>query len=254
MSVMRSLSILLAALLVSPVAIAREPTTLPTEMPSTAPAAAEWQTLVERLGDRDPATRAAAREALMQLTREDLPSLAVAARESGPLSPTQRSLLREVVVQVYLAGRHRFVGIGPGYLGITISRSVTMPQPGGAVVQGRLQGYDGVRALEVGDVITAISLPGQADASFQPIDRFERLREVLGRRQPGDWVVARVIRDGAEHDVPLRLGPIPLNPVEDPDGMRAAADYAEGERHWTEEFEPRLRGESPASRPARASR
>lgn len=253
---------ILATLALASSAFARQPattmpSTAPAISPATAPSAADWRRWIDRLDDRDPSARSAARETLMQLTRDELPAFADACRAASPLSPTQRSALREIVIQAYLAGRHGFRGIGPGYLGITIRNVVgTAQPPGGVVVEKRLLGYDAMRGLQVGDVITAVAASVGEDVQFEPVSRFDLLRTALSRCQPGDWVTARVLRDGAEQDVHIRLGPIPLsNPNLDPDGSKAAADYAEGENYWSQTFEPRLRGEAaPATKPAGSTR
>ena len=238
-------TVILALLSLTTLAAAA-PSTLPATAPTTAPAPAVMTALLARLDDRDPTARDQARTDLMQLRRDDLPALAEVAQAQPALSPTQWSLLREVVIQVYLTGKHNFTGIGPGYLGITLTnqQQVEGDETKGARVHSRLVGYDGYRALQVGDVITAISRE-HAGADFKAVENFNQLRSLLSGTKPGEWIAIRVIRDGTEREVRLRVGQLI--------GAMAAevnaANFVEGERYWSETFKRKLR--NPASRPAR---
>jgi hypothetical protein len=251
--------------------------TLASAQPTTAPATPEsLRSLVVALGDRDPAMREQARDKLMQLTRADLPAVAEAAR-GRPLLPTQRSLLHDVVVHVYLTGKHDFTGDGSGYLGITSPNSVatiegvqgievpevlpgngeeadpesTPPTRRGVVVQTRVAGCDGYRVLEVGDVITAITRPDSGEKNAGQLVRvtgFDQLRSTLANSRAGEWIVIRILRNGVEHEIRARLAPRPR----DDNNGNPVNETPEGEDYWKKTFERALTG-PPTSQPTTRS-
>jgi hypothetical protein len=243
--------------------------------PTTAPS---LNALVFLLANRDPAIREQARDRLMQLTRADLPALAEAAR-GRPLLPTQRSLLHDIVVHVYLTGKHDFTGDGSGYLGITAPASVAYtdeqveggvvdnaqaangepvpdnnaeppapPTRRGAVVQSRTPGCDAYRVLEIGDVITAVSRSGTAegkDPAFVRVTGFSQLRPMLETTRTGDWITLRILRNGEPREVRVRLA---RRPPTDMNGNPTNEVY-EGEDYWKNTFE-RARNGPPSTAPA----
>lgn len=236
--------------------------TIAAAQPTTTPS---LPTLVEGLGDRDPGVRERSRDALMQLTRADLSALIEATRGRS-LRPTQRSLLHDVVVHVYLTGKHNFAGGDSGYIGITtppgsvvtfdadgnevdpdVAPGETQPTRRGAVVYSRVIGCDGYRVLQIGDVITAVARPdsGEADAgTFRRVAGFAQLQSQLAASRAGEWIRLRILRSGTEHEVRARLAPRPLDNA----GRNIISDYPEGEQYWDKTFEPAIA--APTTKPS----
>lgn len=187
--------------------------------------------LVKQLDARDLTVRDGAREMLMLLRRDELPKLLEAARAAGKLSSAQTALLREIVQHVYLTQEHGFAGIGAGFVGVS--------GPGGgsgspAVVQGRTIGYDAYRVLREGD--TVVGMQRTQDAEMRPIENFDALRTIVGNTRPGEWLLVRVIRNGAPVEVTVRLAARPPREITGNDNP----DLPDAQRYWEETFSPAL--------------
>ena len=209
---------------------------------TTAPA--DLTAAISRLDDRDPEVREAARMSLMSLTRDDLPRLREAVAGAAP-RVTVRDALRDVVMHVYLTGKHNFAGAATAYLGIA-----SIPAPSESpTVRSRMIGYDAYRALRDGDVIVALRPPpgrrrGEAENAFLPIRSIEYLQEILATVRVGEWIGVRVLRDGESVETRVRVGP--RSPaLMSSKGINPSLD--EAREYWTREFAPAL---APATRPA----
>lgn len=208
--------------------------------PSTAPASLDGQ--LDALLSPNPLDRAAARDALMRLTRDDLPRLRQAAIDRGSVPPAMRAALREIVVHVYLTGTHNFTGTEWGRLGVVLLNE------GGSPYVGQCRpGFDAARVLQPGDTIVGLTDPLPTEASdlsaFKPVRDYPSLLGHLGGTRVGQWVGVRVVRNGMPVDLRIRLGPnveLPAIGLPDP-------QLADGERYWTDSFAPQLPAESPAA-------
>jgi hypothetical protein len=212
--------------------------------PPETPTPAAWAALLDGLGDRDPLVRNRSRETLMLLSRDELPALRDTVMASPPRSPTQRSLLRDVVLQVYLTGEHNFKGLGGGFLGV--SGSVTDDQS--LMVRETIWGRDAYRALRPSDIILGIR-----DDQAQPFTQtpgIPALQRWLSTRAVGTWVSVNVLRDGAAIEVKLRLGPAAMLQRAEPAFEASERQFAAAEAYWTANFVPLL---APTTRPAAVS-
>lgn len=234
-------------------------TTLPATMPAV-PAPPALPVLVDQLGDRDPAVRQQARETLMLLPASRLGELAAAVRHKK-LNPNAKSLLHEVVSQIYMAGKESYTGRGRGFMGVSMqpdrSMGIEFPiddpaiagdgAPDGAATEEKVTpirrgvavqtvslGHDSYRVLQPGDVITAVAIEG---TSFLPVLNFNNLSEALVQKRAGDWVAVRLIRGGTEREVRVRLA---ASPPPSPQSMIAQQKAAEADEYWRKEFLPHL--------------
>ncbi len=158
--------------------------------------------LLDRLNAGDSEIRSAAREKLMLLTRDDLPSLLEVVRKKLPLSPTQLAELRQIVLHVYLTHEHGFEGDGSGFLGVTGPGNLEEP----ALIRGRTIGYDAYRVLREGDTIVGMQVQrGPGVGEMKRIESFSDLRQVIVATHPGNWILVRVIRNGQPVEVTVHL-------------------------------------------------
>ena len=201
-----------------------------TSKPSTQPASLAAE--LDRLVDADPVARLAARDELMLLTRDDLPTLRRVVSER-PVGPVLRNALHEIVVHVYLTGEHNFKGPGPGRLGFI----VTGGEIGPPVVGRRMPGFDAYRVLEDGDTIVGIATDeGDKPNTIVPVSTLLALLNELTPTTPGEWVRVRIVRNGQTLEVPIRLSQqVKLQPMGEPEPLLDI-----GERYWSESFEPAL--------------
>jgi hypothetical protein len=116
------------------------------------------------LANRDAKVRDQARYNLMGITRDDLATLRQLVQKNRPLAPSQAVALRDIVMQVYLAGEtyQPFPG-SSGFLGVVYQGTVSnlAPDPPddelrGVVVINRMPGFCSFRALQDGDVIVGV--------------------------------------------------------------------------------------------------
>ena len=214
---------------------------------TTAPASRSLDALIEQLADADPAVRATARAALMDLRPSDLPAVHEAAARAKPLLPSQAVDLRAVVTHLHMCGQTYEVADGQGFLGVSMP-----PQPDiavtpldgpprvGVAIVGRFPGFDAFRLLEDSDVIVGID--GVADRDDWGAQRFV---ETVQRIPPGAVVPLRVVRGGRVTTVRVRVSPRPLlaNPADRGafDEMRRQWED-EAEAYWRQHFAPLVVG------------
>jgi hypothetical protein len=200
---------------------------------------------LRNLDDADPAIRARTRELLMSLPPSELPALRDAVRQlvgqAGPLSPTQISLLRDVVCQIAsipvpepadgpaappqlaplpaapmpgaplpkpAGGGGMAQGLAPSpnnaFLGILLGSDDDLEPNIGATVQQRMPGFIGYRMLHDGDVIDSILVPG-VDSAPRMLATLGNLQDAIGQLRPGDIVVLGVVRGGRHLQITLAL-------------------------------------------------
>lgn len=178
--------------------------------PSTTQSAVTENTLVAWLAELDaksPDTRAAAAAKLMQLTRDDLPTLKKAVERSRPVSPEQIAVLHDVIIHVWLTGE-AYPQREEGFLGISListDRWGEDPSNAGILVVNRMPGFAAYGVLLDGDVIVEIQeIPG---IRFQMIEEFAG---AISRYKPGRLVNLVVQRGGKQIVVPIRLSARPV--------------------------------------------
>jgi hypothetical protein len=197
------------------------------------------------LDDADASVRDQSRDALMRLTRAELPALRDVAAEFKPLPPMVRDVLKDVVTHVWLT-ESTYKKEAHGFLGILMPPQFGEGAPGAArtavVIDDRMPGFVGYGALRNGDVIVDIverPLP-------QPLDRSIFINVVRGM-DAGDTITLKILRDGKVAKVPVTLD---ARPAQDP--RQGPLDYEmavrqlnndrvkEADRYWSETFDPAL--------------
>lgn len=210
--------------------------------PATQPAKPQLITQSLRgLSAPDPAARARSRDALLGLSRDDLPLLRDAVQQQRQLDPSQASALKDIVIHVFLAG-DEYRATAEGFLGITMSR----PDHNGGfevVIDRRMPGFCAFRALQDGDAVLDIEerpLP-------QPVNQ-EVFKTMLRQFKAGQTVHLKVLRHGQLVRVPVKLDPRPADSddlyLQDMLVRRAQ----ESEAYWRKNFAPLL-GESSQTQP-----
>ena len=206
--------------------------------------------LFSKLADRDPGVRDQARSDLMGLSRADLPLLRKYVQEHRPLAPSQAAALREIVVQVFMAGESYAANNAHGFLGVTLSEGgiglpaapeavdPSAPPPIGVIVTDRLPGLCAYRMLSNGDVIIGI-----AEHPETPIRSVDALRSAISDCQGGQTIHLEVFRGGRVVNLPVTLSPRPIevelnpsNPDFFPRERQRRADIADD--YWQREFAP----------------
>jgi len=199
----------------------------------TAPAAnlTQLQSLISQLGSDDPRLREIALGDLMDLKRSDLPLLRAAALSQSPLLPGQIAGLRDVVVQVFLAGENFTVDPNDprAFLGIQF---MIDPEGEGVRVVDRIQGFPAYRYLQSGDVIVRlIDRPG---LRIHTQDDFLDAIMLFG---PGEALRLAILRNGRSLtvSVPLDFRPVAItNSPADEDWIQARRQRAEA--YWNQQF------------------
>jgi hypothetical protein len=170
--------------------------------------------LVAQLADNDFERREAARVALMGLRRSDLPALREAVRQSLPLVPSQRTVLRDIVVHVYLTGDLYLPDpSGMGFLGVTLPGGFDPEQHGvlgirrGVAVLARYPGFAAYRLLQNGDVVLTV----HADGERTEVNTTRELQEAIQSVKGGETVKLEVLRQGQVVAVAIRLDARPFN-------------------------------------------
>ncbi|MGE5610490.1 MAG: hypothetical protein ACM359_14665 [Bacillota bacterium] len=204
--------------------------------PATAPAEAAREQQIRQwlaeLADPQAIVRERAREELMGLKVKELAMLRAAVQAAKSLEPSQAAVLREIVTQVYLAGRP-YERSDSGFLGIR------MPASGAeAVVESRLPGFPGYRWLWDGDVILDI----EERPMPQPMGQVA-LTTAISDLKPGTVVHLKVLRQGKMTRVPVRLDARPAARVDETvDEYRLRVDSLmddwalEAEQYWKDNF------------------
>jgi len=170
---------------------------LQSDSAATRPTVRDMRGVLEGLWDADPAVREQSRCALLALRRAQLPALASAAAELGPLEPPALQELREIVAHVYLS-EEPYDSLPQGFLGITMSP--LDDNACGAVVESRMPGFCAYAALRDGDEITDIEERPLA----RPFDRNQFIN-VIQETPPGRTIHLKVLRQGRAVRVPVTL-------------------------------------------------
>jgi len=177
--------------------------------PTTAPSRGKPVAIkawLAQLAEQDAAVREAARAKLMALPRESLDDLATLVKGALPLQPSQVAVLREIVTQVYLSGEPYSGNAHFGFLGLAWQPDDEQSEvvEDGVVVQDRLAGFCGARALREGDVLMF---------ALHPRIRLrtpDDLRSVVLRMKPGETLELQVLRAGKVIEVPIVLDALPM--------------------------------------------
>lgn len=185
--------------------------TRPTTAPATRPTAdiASIKRLVTGLADNRYETREACRIELMGLKRTELGMLRDAVKMSLPLEPDQVNVLRDIVMQIYLAGDDYETEPG-AFLGISLAGPMREETQGllsinrGVAVVSCVPGFCAYRMLQSGDVILSMTT-GDGKIVFESPDPEERFRPAVMAVGPGNTVTFEVLRQGRIISVPLTL-------------------------------------------------
>jgi hypothetical protein len=202
--------------------------------PTTQPDSPQFRQWIAQLADADPDVRDSAAQQLMNLKRDDLPTLRQAALGQRPLLPMQISALHEIVSQVFLASEPYKPMRGIAFLGVSrsMSRMDTEDDPDGVVVADRVLGFDAYRQLRNGDVIVKL-----LDNPEIPMHTFAQLHDTVRALGPGRTLRFEVLRDGRPVvvSVLLQARPLELPDSGDPaEWIKARAEKAE--KYWESNF------------------
>ena len=205
------------------------------------PAGTQVRKWLAELADPDPEVRERAATDLMGLRRRELPVLESAVEDSRPLSPSQAVALRDIVMQVYLAGEQFDGEAAHGFMGLRWpSSDEYSPLRPGVVVVERLPGFCAYRMLQDGDVILAIDeLP---DAVL--LTRTNLIQALQNPKiSAGTTLHFRVLRRGTVRRIAITLtakpawaGDVGVNLAEVLNGWREKFDA-----YWDQRFAPLLR-------------
>lgn len=169
--------------------------------PATQPAETIRQWVLD-LASPEPATRSAARRALLHLSARDLPELRRVVGQGAANLPSQREALYEIVTHLFLtADRPRAIE-GQSFMGVELPL-VPSDEPG-LVFRNRLIGFPAYAALEPGDIVLRIEEAPSLDLN----DR-DQLAAFRRATPPGLTIHLRVLREGVVTTVPLLLTTAP---------------------------------------------
>ncbi|HWP41492.1 MAG TPA: hypothetical protein VNL70_11240, partial [Tepidisphaeraceae bacterium] len=187
-------------------AVDGQPKLRPARPPQPPRAAEQIRTLLDQLADSNSQVRERAVEALMDLGAEDLPTLAKVVQACGPLRPSQRAALRDIVTHVFIASvPYEADPAGAGFLGLSwVPDEPDNPQEGGVPVARRLPGFIAYRMLREGDVIKGIARHGREE--MVSTSTFAEMIKAIGADQT---ITFLVVRDGKLMRVPVRLSARP---------------------------------------------
>jgi hypothetical protein len=166
---------------------------------------ADLRRLVRQLDDPSPEVRESAAQALMGLSRPDMPALRDAAMAQRPLSGGQLTVLREAVMQVFLESEPYPPDQTRGFLGIHWPPSAAESYDTGIIVADRIPGFGAYRLLRPGDVIIKM-------LDFPNVDLHTRLpfTQTVAAMPAGALLRLDVLRDGRVIHVSITLAPRPL--------------------------------------------
>jgi hypothetical protein len=197
------------------------------------------------LTDADPAVREKAFAWLLGLGRDDLDLLRSVVKASRPLAPSQAAALKDIVQHVYLSGQE-YEKAPRGFLGIIMMRVSLDQKQVGIVVESRMPGFCGFRALRDGDLVLDVDdlrLP-------QPLDQ-EVFTDAIKEYKPGQEVKLKVLRAGKVMQVAVRLDARPTDEALQRDGgPEGFADrrLKEAETYWKQTFATMLESDDGAVR------
>ncbi len=245
------LAILLPIRQPAPTLLAAEPDSRPAQDAEAdhTPRIKEWFADLDSL---DPTMRSEALVRLMGLKRSDLPELQKIVREQHALAPTQSTVLRQIVTQVYLAGTEYLSDARMGFLGVHVqSAAVTFGENPdthqGMFVTDRMPGFVGARMLRDGDMI--ISILERPDAPLAMSRGFSTAVTSLGA---GTVAHFQVLREGQIIWVPITLDARPL--VDEHDISQMLTDrQMDADAYWDTHFAT-LVDDVPVGTPERAAK
>jgi hypothetical protein len=214
----------------------------------------------KQLCDPDPRVREQAQVDLMGMDADDLPAFRQLVSDSRPLAPAQVSVLRDIVMQVFLAGEKYTAASpveadasgSPGafFLGVVwAARFDDVVRRMGVPIDQRLPGFPSYRFLQDGDMILGIylnpSLPLLQPPNAQTHLRTE-VRSILQNVQQSQQIELQVLRDGEVIRIPLRLAPKPQAALTGLDEFSVQRNVRV-EKYWNENFAPLVAERDPQS-------
>ena len=213
----------------------------PPERPEVA-AIRQW---FAELADSDAAVREAARLKLMGMRRQELPAFQKLVQDNLPLMPSQAAVLRQIVMQVYLAGETYQTTNAEGFLGVKMQEtSVRLPAADGSeqlapavgvVIVERMPGFVGARMLHDGDVI--LGVVERPDVRTLGMYEFQMVVKAVS---PGTTIHFQVLRQGQVVRVPVAPDPRPF----EADGLMQDLinrRQKKAEDYWESQFRPLVR-------------
>ena len=213
----------------------------PPERPEVA-AIRQW---FAELADPDAAVRDAARLKLMGMRRQELPAFQKLVQDNLPLMPSQAAVLRQIVMQVYLAGEKYDTTNAEGFLGVKMQEtSVRLPAADGSeqlapavgvVIVERMPGFVGARMLLDGDVV--LGIVERPDVRTLGMYEFQMVVKAIS---PGTTIHFQVLRQGQVVRVPVAPDPRPF----EADGLMQDLIYRrqrKAEDYWETQFRPLVR-------------
>lgn len=218
-------------------------------VPATQPSAKIAAAYVA-LDDRDPLRRYEARAELMGLSRDELTVLLEVVRSNQPMAPAQAMVLRDIVIQAWMATEpfesipaQGFLGLS-GLRGADSGAAVLDPEdpaagPGGVTFEARTPGFCAYRWLQDGDVILSFGT-----TKPQRVLNFSTLTTLVRDTPAGTTVQLRVLRGGGvvRLTFPLDARPVAAREAADAtinlfrDAMRERMSRAEA--YWQTNFAP----------------
>jgi hypothetical protein len=257
--------------LIQPAGPPKPPATRPAE-----PRAAMAKAFAD-LAHSEAAAREAARIHLMGMSRQDLPPFEQIVRENLPLAPSQANALKEIAVQVYLAGDEYVSSTRDGFLGVRLGEvnvisnapeggkeqeprqqqarveqpqfnpnPFDLPPPGhpattAVVIMERMAGFCGARMFQDGDVVLGIA----AGRRHLPIRTPLEMKTHVQHYGAGQTVLFEVLRQGQVQRVPVMLDPKPdeADPTTGINAMQNMLDRRRttAEEYWEKTFAPLLK-------------
>jgi hypothetical protein len=229
----------------APIAVAEDRTPAATQPAATQPdlGVPAIKQLLSQLAADNYLTRENARVSLMGLKRTELPALRDAVRQSLPLVPSQVTVLREIVTQIYLAGDLYIADDdGRGFLGIHLpdwsrpEERALLNVERGVVVVSRVPGFCAYRMLQDGDIL--LSMADGMGGSIE-FGSGEQLRQAVHSAKAGDTIRLEVLRQGQILSIPITLDLKPFNVDKQIEEFTARrADQAND--LWERDFAPLL--------------
>jgi hypothetical protein len=196
------------------------------------------QTLFSELAHSDADIRERARVELMGMSRSDLPAFRLVVERSRPLLPAQSLVLREIVMQAYLAADSYPADRDIGFLGVQLGNigleGEEDAQAEGVLITGRIVGFCGYRMLRTGDVI--LRLMEQPNV---PLRSHAHLAAIIRTFPAGQTVQLEVLRQGQLVRVPILLDarPLELDQALDLDNFQWRRDDR-FQDYWNRTFAP----------------
>jgi hypothetical protein len=217
------------------------------ESPSTQPAK-QIQKWFEELADTDPVVREKARFELMGLKRDELNALRKIISASTPLAPAQSSVLRDIVIHVYLANSNYQAHEKRGFLGAYLTDLMPVdanPDEAleerdnstvvGVMIREPMQGFCAYRYLRAGDVVL-----GVIGSDYYPTQMLTDLQTRVAETLPGDKITLLLLRDGKKMRVSIAVDAQPVAAVQAAMDQFRNLRAESAEQYWKMTFAPLL--------------